>query len=1204
MNQMKGSLKRATAVLLSALMITSTLAVSGTVTAGAINTNTALSQNDDDFKSGKNFEYNGYTCRYDSTDNGIVIVKGPTDVANVTLPYRIKGYPIVNIAGTAFENNKALKSISLPSGVKYIYANAFKGCTNLESVTLPSTLKEIFSSVFEGCSSLKSISIPDSVEYIGYGVFENCTSLMDIKVPDNAVKYDSNIFENTAWYNSQPDGVVYLDNLLYNYKGVLPENYVLTIKEGTKNIASRAFYHEYKHEIQSSNLVAIEMPDSLLCIGANSFSGCENITSLEFPDSVQFIDSSAFSACNNISDIKWPSGLKSIGYNSFIGCNSIEEVILPDGVEEIGYGAFKKCQSLKTVVMPDSVTTLEPEAFSACPVLESVRLSENLTCIDGYTFEKCDNLKEINIPKNVDTIKVCAFYKCSSLEKLVLPDTLKIIEGSAFQQCDKLANLTIPSSVEQVGAGAFLGTPWLAAKPDGIVYINNVLYTYNGEPEKIDVLNIKDGTTYISDYALQYFKYVKKVTMPDTVTYIGKHAFENCDAMEEIKLSKNITVIKYESFAYCDSLKSIVIPEGVIELEAYCFDGCTSLESLYLPKSLKKINYFVRASDGVLKDLYYAGSEADLDAIYYTTSNMDELKNNGYTTFHYNYVYEEPTEGPTTPPTEKPTEGPTEKPTEAPTAPPTEIETEKPTEAPTQPPVTVNTMYFVPSSNWKNNNARFAAYYFNGSKESTWVSLTATSDGKYSCTIPTGDYKSVIFTRMNPATTDNNWDNGTKWNQTADLTIGGNCFTLTSTDWDNGNGTWTTIENPTVAPTQKPSENPSETPTVAPTQPPVAENTLYFTPSTNWTEANARFSAYFFNGSNASTWVSLTKNSDGKYSCTIPAGNYKSVIFVRMNPNTTDNNWDYTNKWNQTADLTIDGNHFTLTSTAWDNGTGTWTKIENPTTVPTEKPTDKPTDKPTEKPSETPTVAPTQPPVTENTLYFTPSTNWTESNARFSAYFFDGTSESTWVSLTKGSDGKYSCTIPAGNYKSVIFVRMNPNTTDNNWESVNKWNQTADLTIDGNHFTLTSTAWDNGTGTWTKIENPTTVPTEKPSETPTTQPPVAENAIYFVPSANWKDANARFAAYFFDGNGKEEWISLTATSDGKFVGSMPTGFTNVIFTRMNPTTTDNNWENGVKWNQTADLKIEGNCFTLAEGVWDNGNGTWTTIVEPTQPVTT
>lgn len=108
----------------------------------------------------------------------------------------------------------------------------------------------------------------------------------------------------------------------------------------------------------------------------------------------------------------------------------------------------------------------------------------------------------------------------------------------------------------------------------------------------------------------------------------------------------------------------------------------------------------------------------------------------------------------------------------------------------------------------------------------------------------------------------------------------------------------------------------------------VDNNVLYLTPNANWKIDNARFAAYFF-GANGNTWVSMTYNATHKvYEVEIPEGSWTNVIFCRMNPGTTDNNWD--NKWNQTADLNLPmGNevHYTVKEGTWDNGGGTWSAL-------------------------------------------------------------------------------------------------------------------------------------------------------------------------------------------------------------------------------------------------------------------------------------
>ena len=104
---------------------------------------------------------------------------------------------------------------------------------------------------------------------------------------------------------------------------------------------------------------------------------------------------------------------------------------------------------------------------------------------------------------------------------------------------------------------------------------------------------------------------------------------------------------------------------------------------------------------------------------------------------------------------------------------------------------------------------------------------------------------------------------------------------------------------------------------------------------------------------------------------------------------------------------------------------------------------------------------------------------------------------------------------------------------------------------------------------------------------------LSETKIYLAPNI-WKADGARFAAYFY-GNG-ETWVDMTdSDGDGIYECSVPEGFPSVIFCRMNPGTTENNWDN--KWNQSGDLTVptDGtNLFTVPDGVWNGSTGSWST----------
>ena len=122
------------------------------------------------------------------------------------------------------------------------------------------------------------------------------------------------------------------------------------------------------------------------------------------------------------------------------------------------------------------------------------------------------------------------------------------------------------------------------------------------------------------------------------------------------------------------------------------------------------------------------------------------------------------------------------------------------------------------------------------------------------------------------------------------------------------------------------------------------------------------------------------------------------------------------------------------------------------------------------------------------------------------------------------------------------------------------------------------------------------------SQLPDTPADSEDGVIYLRPNSNWLEANARFAAYFFQDGKDEVWADLKADSeDGVFKCAVPEGYTNVIFCRMNPAVAENNWDN--KWGQTSDLIVPVDdkvCYVLDAGSWDSGK--WTTyppvVTEP------
>lgn len=173
----------------------------------------------------------------------------------------------VNFYVIAFNNCKALHSISIPNSVTTIDECAFAGCTALHSITIPNSVTSIGDNAFMGCSGLTSLEIPNGVIFIHGGAFSYCSGLTSVDIPNSVKILGPNVFYGTEWYNNQPDGLVYIGNFAYQYKGEMPVNTQITIKEGTTGIAGGAFSG-------CSGLTSITIPNSVTSIGGYAFSDC------------------------------------------------------------------------------------------------------------------------------------------------------------------------------------------------------------------------------------------------------------------------------------------------------------------------------------------------------------------------------------------------------------------------------------------------------------------------------------------------------------------------------------------------------------------------------------------------------------------------------------------------------------------------------------------------------------------------------------------------------------------------------------------------------------------------------------------------------------------------------------------------------------------------------------------------------------------
>lgn len=136
---------------------------------------------------------------------------------------------------------------NVPSSVNIIDYGAFWWCEVLTKIILPEGLTRISPEAFSYCTNLAEINIPNSVNYIGEYAF------------DGTVIYE----DESNW----TEGVLYWDNCLIATDYYIPESY--TIPNGTRLITGGTF--------NTSELMEITIPASVISIGGESFKWCNNL---------------------------------------------------------------------------------------------------------------------------------------------------------------------------------------------------------------------------------------------------------------------------------------------------------------------------------------------------------------------------------------------------------------------------------------------------------------------------------------------------------------------------------------------------------------------------------------------------------------------------------------------------------------------------------------------------------------------------------------------------------------------------------------------------------------------------------------------------------------------------------------------------------------------------------------------------------------
>ena len=474
------------------------------------------------------------------------------------------------IHSCAFVERADIKSVQIPKSVLKIESSAFKNCTAIKSLTIPASVEQIDYEAFVGCSSLENINVEEgnpvfhsagnciietesktlvlgcknsivpkdgSVTAIGGAAFYGCRGLTSIEIPSSVTSIEREAFRDCVGLTS------------------------VTIPASVTIIEHSAFDH-------CNRLISVTIENNSLLKELDSyvFYACDSLTSVTLGENSQIesIGFRAFAHCHNLTGLQIPDSVISIGAEAFVICDKL--IQKENGVSYIGKWVVD-CENYVTEVsLREDTVGIAEQAFSYCDALTYVEFGENsqLTIIGDYAFEDCDNLDGIAIPSSVTSIGEGAFAWCSVLTNVEIPSSVTSIGHDAFIGCDNL--IQVDNGVSYVGkwvvdCETYLTEVSLRENTVGIAeqafsYCDALTYVEFGENSQL---------TSIGDYAFSDCYTLTSIKIPSSVISVGDYAFAWCYSLASITMLSETPAMLGEYAFYDVAAEAIFVPASAVK---------------------------------------------------------------------------------------------------------------------------------------------------------------------------------------------------------------------------------------------------------------------------------------------------------------------------------------------------------------------------------------------------------------------------------------------------------------------------------------------------------------------------------------------------------------------------------------------------------------------------------------------------------------
>ncbi len=559
--------------------------------------------------------------------SGFVDLSGCTinDLSGMNVFYSITGIDLTGYSGTsipanAFENCKALTTVTISGKVTKIDASAFQNCNSLRTLEVKgdsknkegalnlTNIKNIGDSAFNAAKKFEEVVFnPSATDLkLGSNAFSQCTSLIEVNVPTKD-----------------------LGNLGQGVFSDCTSLVKATLNDELTGIPNLFF--------QGANLSAMDQfPSKLEKIGVDAFARSYLLTpDLSKCTKLTLIDQGAFQAITYTYNEATDNELR------------LPESLVDDGIKRI---AFFNSSNLQTINIPDGITVIAESTFEGCKLLKNIKTTPNskLEKIEEWAFRRCDSLNNTDFLKNLSHLTEIgdyAFSECYSLavEFKIRPQTM------------------IPEE-EKENLKDFV---------DGLLTGFKLTYDYNEEYNEYSFLTERSVESFYeamlelvlpieytysnSVYADGYGVYrtatgLENVSLPESLTTLGEYAFANNYALKSISMGNNIKVLpKYvfalradtahesstaadmcklnyadlnlslENLSYCSEMKEVTLSDKLTDIEEGAFKYNTNLTTVTYNGASKKENTLVLPS--TLKNI---GDNAFSDCARWSSENTYE----------------------------------------------------------------------------------------------------------------------------------------------------------------------------------------------------------------------------------------------------------------------------------------------------------------------------------------------------------------------------------------------------------------------------------------------------------------------------------------------------------------------------------------------------------------------------------------------------